>query len=220
MVDALNRQKPIDTELEQHVYHRSRARVRALRDLTKGMFRTHRFEVGAADTVVINDLFPDRDLPITFITSFRITGATPAGLIFEFSDSTDGGLVAWVDGTTLGVQVGASEGTPWTDSINVQHTIASDVGAEFDLAVAVLPVHQQLFVWVNGERVDTHLRNSGGTFPNGTWAPASGGAFAAIVNGTASAGATQTGAPTDFEVYEPLSIYQGQKPRHFLVDRA
>lgn len=52
-------------------------------------------------------------------------------------------------------------------------------------------------------------------FPNG-WSAGSDGAFAAAAVGVLPADVTETGAPTDFDVIDPLSVYLGQVPRHFI----
>lgn len=204
---------------EQALLYRHRQRTLGLRDVREGLHRTHFLELSPAPTFDTGDLFPDRSTVVTLVTAIRQIGVTPAGLIYEFSDATDGGLVAWLEDGSINVQVGASEGSPNTDSIHVQHTIADVVGAEYKLAVTVIPGAQKLFVWVNGAIVARET-NTGGTFPGSPkfWCPDTGGSFNAAPNGVISAGVPggSQQAPADFEVIEPLSIYVGQKPRHFV----
>jgi hypothetical protein len=51
--------------------------------------------------------------------------------------------------------------------------------------------------------------------PNG-WAASVAGVFAQAAAGALPADVTQTGAPVNFEVIEPLRVYVGSVPRHFI----
>lgn len=163
-------------------------------------------------TPVLAASFPDRDVLVTFWTSIRITGALPVGLIFELGDATTA-IAAWVNDTTINLRAG--------DSLAADRGLATFTQAgglpdtlELDLVFAVRPGDGRVRIWGNGLEIARDTA-ANGQLPNG-WAASSNGAFAAAAVGALPADVTQTGAPSDFDVIQPLSVFMGQVPRHFI----
>ena len=200
--------KPFDA-VEQAVYFHSRERRRSLAGVPE-MFRT-RFS-GIPVTPVLATEFPSRDVLFAFWTAVRITGATPTGLIFELGDATTA-IAAWIDDNEINLRAGdaaaADRGLAQFDNVaSLPNTI------ELDLVFAVRPGDGRVRIWGNGTEIARGVATNG-QLTNG-WAASSNGAFAAAAVGALPADVTQTGAPTNFEVIQPMSVYVGQVPRHFI----
>lgn len=196
--------------VERAVYFHSRERRKSLHGVPE-LHRTHRF---AIPTTPINNLsFPNRDQSVTFRTSVKITAADPTGIIFELGDATTA-IAAWIDNGKLSLRAGDAAAA---DRGLAEFDNAADlpIGRKFDLVFSVRPGDGSVRIWGSGGEELARGVATGGQLPNG-WAAASDGAFAAAATGALPADVTQTGAPTNFDVVEPLEVYFGQEPRHFV----
>lgn len=193
---------------EQAVYFHSRERRRSLAGVPE-LFRTHRF--GIPTSPVPAAAFPYHALLVTFWTAIRITGGSPAGLLFELGDATTA-VAAWIDGSDVSLRAGDTG----DDAAVATFTQAGGLplGLELDLVFSVRPGDGRVRIWGNGQEI-ARATAVNGQLPNG-WAAASDGAFAAAAVGALPADVTEAGAPSDFAAIEPLSVYVGQVPRHFV----
>jgi hypothetical protein len=175
------------------------------------MSRTHLFAIPTA--TILATQFPVRTTLIAFRTKIRITSTSaPVGLIFEIGDATTA-IAAWIDDTDVSLRSG--------DAAAADRGIATFVNAvrlpntlELDLTFAVRPGDGRVRIFNGGNELARGVA-SGGQLPNG-WAASSNGAFAAAAVGALPADVTQTGAPSNFDVIEPLTVFVGQVPRHFI----
>lgn len=215
MVNAVQPQKAFD-EQEQVIYYHSRVRTRGFRDLKKALFRTHFFSIPA--TTIGVGSFTKFASPVTFVTAIRLTGAASSaqGLVFEIGDEASASAM-WLESNNIGFQVGQGEAAPFNNSTHLLHDITgTGTGAEFELVVGLIPGSQRVFFWINGA---IKQRSSGGvTYPNDEWSSDTAGSFASAPSGEVCLGVPVGSriAPSGFTVIEPLSVYQGQKPRHFV----
>lgn len=213
-------QKEQFSDLEQAVLFNNRERRKSLAGIPE-MHRTHRIVGASAIAVADIDIgqFPVRTTPITFRTVIEITLGTPTehrGLIFELGDDTIG-AAAWVGDQTIGFHAG-EDGTVNGATALFDNTVELPVGLELDLTFAVIPGNGTVRAWGNGTEL-ARSASSGGDFGTaGTWAAASNGSFAAVPQGTVilDVPVASRGAPAGFSVIEPLSVYVGQVPRHFV----
>lgn len=197
---------------EQAIYFHSRERRRSLAGVVELFRKLRIFGVTSMPVSPIDIAqFPDQDMLITFQTAIRITDAAPVGLIFELGNATTA-VAAWVDGSELIFRAGDT--TTDRALASFDNTIDLPDGLEVDLVFSVRPGDGRIRVWANGNEIARDTA-ANGQLPNG-WAAASDGAFATAANGTLPADVTETGTPTNFEVIEPLSVYVGQVPRHFV----
>ncbi len=195
------------TEQEQAAFFHARERRRSLAGIVQ-LYRTSRI-FGPAMAADIPDVLLSGVLasPITFQTAVRINSGTDAGLIFGYGSGTSA-VGLWLNSDqTLGFHAGAA-GVDGATAL----TPALAVGGEFDIVVSVRPGNDKVRIWVNGrEAARADSVNGIGTFAaagaDGDFAQA-GGPFVADI--------TEQGAPTGFEVIEPLSVYTKQFPRHFV----
>lgn len=215
MVTALQPLKAMDGR-EQAVRFYNRERRRSLAGIPR-LFRTLQLR-GATDIPVANiatATFPTRDSEITFKTAIRIADNTDprTGLIFEFGSSA-AGLAIWIENDAIGFRAGGTgdDGVAGTFD-NVAQWPAT---LELEIVAAVRPGLGLVALWLNGEEV-IKAQSVNETFTNGEWAASSAGSFAAAAQGTIPADVVQSGAPTNFEVIEPMSVYVGQRPRQFLT---
>jgi hypothetical protein len=197
------------SDQEQAAYANDRDRRLSLAGLPD-LFQTMQIPIPTA--TVSNARFPDRDVPITFWTAIRITDAAPAGLIFEVGDGATA-LAAWVDGNELIVRAGNALAADRALAV-FDNTVDLPLGVKLDLVFAVRPGDGRVRVWGNGKEIARDTA-ANGQLPLG-WASASDGAFAAAATGALPADVTQTGAPSNFDVILPLSVYVGSVPRHFV----
>ena len=174
------------------------------------MHQTHLFAIPTSP--ILATQFPSRNVPVTFRTAIRITAAAPAGLIFELGDGA-AAIAAWVDGNELSLRAGdaaaADRGIATFDT-----TVDLPVGLELDLTFAVNPGDGRVRIWGDGKELARGAATNG-QLPSG-WASSSNGAFAAAAVGALPADVTQTVAPTNFDVVQPLSAFVNQVPRHFI----
>ena len=200
-------------ELEQAVYHHSRKRTRSLRDIAKGLTRTHRFDITEA-TVLTGDVFPSRARPMTMTTEIEITGVAATGLLFEFGSSTTGIKLAVDLGSLffaagdVAVGDGGIDGSVVIPALDV-------VGARLQVAVAISPGLGQARIWVDGLLVARIQNTPAVKLTNDNWSDTGSGSIAAIQNGTSNSRVAITAAPVDFEMVERLSVYMGQLPKAF-----
>jgi hypothetical protein len=201
----------IGTPQGQASLHSARERRASLAG-SPDLFRTHRIAIPAASIAATT--FPARTSPVTFKTSIRITtGASAAGLIFEFGNATTA-VAAWLAAAgVLTLRAGDAGAADRTFS-QFDNGGAFEDGQKLDLIFAVIPGDGRSRIWMNGLDVARDTATNG-QLDNG-WAASSAGAFAAAAVGALPADVTETGAPTDFDVIQPLSVYVGQVPRHFV----
>ena len=194
--------------VEQAVYFHSRERRRSLAGVPE-LFKDMLLPIPTTPFVI--NRYPDVDRPGTLRTAIRVTGAAPTGLIFEIGNATTA-LAIWVDDSIIGCRMGDT-GDDAAIAL-FDNTISLPIGIELDIVVAVRPGDGRIRMWFNGtERARATAVN--GALPNGVSAN-SNGAFASAAIGPVPADVTQSGNPTNFDVIEPLSIYRGQVPRHFI----
>ena len=203
-----------DSEQGQAALFHARERRKSLAGIPD-LFRTHQI-VGSGAMAVANideAQFASKSTPITFKTAIRITAAASvAGLLFELGDSTAGAGL-WLGSQTLGFHAGAA-GTVNGATALFDNGAAWPDGLELDIVAAIRPGDGRVIIWGNGEEL-ARSTASGGSFTSNLWASDSNGSFAAAVQGTTPADVLQTGAPTNFDVIEPLSVYLGSVPRQF-----
>lgn len=213
--------RPLKTfnEREHAIYFYSRERRLSLEGVPK-LFRTHRFfdEAGgqmALAPIPTTTVFPSRSAPVTFKTAVRIADNVDprAGLIFEFGGNLR--MVAlWLDNQTLGFRAGGSVAGEFS-SVVYDNGEQWPAGLELDIVAGVRPNSGQIQVWLNGLSIIKSSAASGNF--NGEWAGTGDGAFATAAQGALPSDVTQSGAPTNFEVVEPLSVYLRQFPRHMVT---
>lgn len=216
MVVQLQQLQRLDARGQAVQFHR-RERRRSLAGVPE-LHRTHQIFGGTSMPVANIDAaqFPAavRDRLVTFKTAIRITaGAGVAGLVFELGDSAIG-LGAWLGSQTLGFHAG-EDGVVNGATALFDNGAAWPNGLELDLVFAVRPGDGRVVIWGNGQELARSQASSETFGAAGTWANGSNGAFAAAAQGTTPVDVLQTGAPTNFEVIEPLSAFVGSVPRHF-----
>lgn len=176
------------------------------------LFRTHLYGVPTAS--IGATAFPVRTGPVTFATSIRITtGASAAGLIFEFGNATTA-VAAWLAASGVLTFRAGDAGAPDRTFAQYDNGGDFDDGQKLDLVFAAIPGDGRSRMWLNGLEVARDTATNG-QLDNG-WAAASAGAFAAAASGALPADVTEAGAPSDFAAIRPLSVYVGQVPRHFV----
>ncbi len=195
-------------QLQTALFH-SRERRKSLAGIPD-LFWTHNYAIPTATLPAAS--FPVRDTLITFWTVIRITGATPTGLIFEIGNSTTG-IAAWIDDNEVSFRAGDA-GAADRGLATFDNTVSLPNTLELDLVFAVRPGDGRVRIWGNGTEIARGTA-SGGQLPNG-WGASSDGAFAAAATGTIPADVTQSGAPSNFDVIQSLSVFVGQVPQHFV----
>lgn len=196
--------------VEQAAHFHSRERRRSLAGVPE-LFRSHFFG-SIPTTPILAASFPARDTLVTFWTAIRITGAAPAGLVFELGDAATA-IAFWIDDTELSLRAGDAAADD-RGIATFDNTVSLPVGLELDLVCAVRPGDGRVRIWGNGEEIARGVAVNG-QLPNG-WAALSNGAFATAAVGALPADVTETGAPNNFDVIQPLSVFVGQVPRHFI----
>lgn len=205
---------------EQAVYFHSRERRRSLAGIVE-LHRTHRIFGGTSMPVAnidVASVFPVRTTLITFRTSVRIIAGAGQhrGLMFELGDATIG-AAAWVGDQTIGFHAG-EDGVVDGATALFDNSAELPVGLELELVFGVRPGDGRVRMWGNGTEIARSVASSGDFGAAGAWAAASAGSFAAAAQGTVvpDVPVISQGAPAGFEVIEPLSVYVGQVPRHFV----
>jgi len=200
----------LNTPRQQADFFHARERRKSLRHPGFELHRTHDFDVDQTG-IAVSDLFPDRSLPFTVGTKVKITGAAPAGVIFELGDTTTG-LAIWIAAAddklyaAFGDAV-AADGVTLEGPVTVQNQV-------LDIVVACIPSSGKARMWVNGDLVASGVA-TGGEFPNG-WAAASNGAVAAVEGTvTTRVAVGDRIALSNAQVILPVSCYHNQRPRQF-----
>lgn len=204
------------SEQEQVAYFYSRSRTRSFRDPAKGLYRTHVIDGGAAIPVATIDtdvLFPIRDRQITLVTEIE-TGVTPTalGIVWEFGSSVQGAKLA-INDDTIFLAGGNAAGDEGVDGSIVVPALQED-NACFLLTVAITPGAGEMRLFIDATLV---LRLNGvDPFTNDEWADTEDGSLgSAEATSSTQRGQTLNGAPVDFTLIRPLSVFQGQIPRQF-----
>jgi hypothetical protein len=204
----------IQSEAQKAVRFYGRERRKSLAGIPR-MFRTHNL-FGASmsvSTIDTDALFPDRSGPVTFRTAIRIDANPCAGLIFELGSSTSGCALALLN-QYIGFAAGTHDGTHGGNAL-FNNGSPLPPGLELELVGALRPGSGEIRLWGNGREL-ARLTVSAGNFA-GSWADSEDGSFADASSGTIPAAlAAADFAPTNFTVIEPLSVYVGQVPRHFV----
>lgn len=205
---------------EQAIFFHSRERRRSLAGIPE-MNRTHRLfgdTVMEIADITTGDIFPVRNVPVAFKTAITITenAGQHRGLVFEFGDDAIGSAL-WVGDETIGFHSG-EDGTVNGATALFDNVAELPVGLELELIVAVRPGDGRVRMWGNGDELARSTASSDGFGAAGAWSAASNGSFAAAAQGTIvpDVPAISQGAPAGFTVIEPLSVYVGQVPRHFV----
>lgn len=162
----------------------------------------------------------DYTAPITFRTRIRITGAAPTGALFQFGTAGQS-IAAWVtDAGTVVVAAGdVSNASLPDDGATATRSFTVATGEELDLAFAAIPGAGVVAVWVNGRMTRSEAVNN--TLQVSQWGVTGGvGVFGiALASSPTFVPSASRVAPTDFEIIEPLSIYQKQAPRELSATR-
>ena len=211
----------LKTDVEDRVVFHHAVRRRLSLAGVPEMFRTMQIFGGTAMAVADIDtgaIFPSRTTPITFRTAIEITAnaGVHKGLVFEFSGS-DIGAALWIGDQTIGFHAG-EDGTVNGATALFDNTAELPVGLLMDLVVAIRPGDGRVRMWGNGTELARAVASSNTFGVAGTWAEDSNGSFAAAPQGTiiVDVPAASQVAPGGFTVIEPLSVYVGQVPRHFI----
>ncbi len=209
-----------DDGLSRVVFHHAVRRRLSLAGVPE-MFRTHQIFGGTAMAVAdidTGEIFPSRTTPITFRTAFEITenAGVHKGLVFEFS-GTNIGAALWLGDQTIGFHAG-EDGTVNGATALFDNTVELPVGLLMDLVVAIRPGDGRVRMWGNGTELARAVASSNTFGAAKAWAEDSNGSFATAKQGTVivDVPAGSQIAPDGFTVVEPLSIYVGQVPRHFV----
>lgn len=206
-VMPLNKQK-------QAIHFYARSRTRSFREPALGLFKTHQF-TGAVTipiaTIDTSASFPDLDRPITLTTEIEITGASAAGIVWEFGSSAQGAKLA-IDSGSLFLAAGDDAGADGVDG-SIAIAALGVTGARLLLTVAINPGKGQARLWIDDQ---TALRLNGDPMLTNSWTDIGDGALASAQAGTSTQrGQTINGAPVDFLLTRPLDVFQGQIPRQF-----
>lgn len=210
----------LDTGQDQARLYHFRERRRSLAGIpemarTVQLFGDAVIEIADIDTGV---QFPARTSPVTFKTAVRIlaNAGVHRGLVFELGDAAIG-TALWLGDQTIGFHSG-EDGTVNGATALFDNLAELPVGALFELVAAVSPGDGRVRVWSNGTELVRSVASSGGFGAAGSWAADANGSFASIVQGAIvpDVPAISQIAPNGFTVIEPLSVYVGQVPRHFV----
>lgn len=194
-----------DTDQGQAALFNARERTRLFRGHELDIPQTHRI-VGttAIATTIPAGSFRGRDAIATFRVRIRIDASTPAGQIFSFGDAT-GAISLFVTNTDVIFRAGGATVNTNANSVSLAHNAA--VGAELNIIAMVRP-DGLVGLWIP-------------EFGRITWQDT--GAFSVWANdvvgdfGQAAtampADVTQTGAPLNFTIIGPLSVFYGSFPR-------
>lgn len=207
------------SEEEQAVYFHSRERRRSLAGIPE-LYRTAQHFGGTAMAVASLDtdaLFPDLTLPITFKTAITITDnvGQHRGLVFEFGDAAIGAAL-WVGDETIGFHAGEDSTVNGATAL-FDNSAELPIGWSPEIVVSIRPGDGRIRMWANGNELARATASSDTFGVAGAWTAASEGSFAAAAQGAVvpDVPAASQGAPDGFTVVEPLSVFNGQVPRHF-----
>lgn len=187
----------------------ARERTRLLRGFVLDIPRTHMVRGASAMAASIPaDSFGSRNAIATFKTRLKMTAASgQAGLLFAFGDAT-GAVALWWGSDTITFRAGGA--TVATDASEVSVTFGFTPPIDWELTVVAMVRPDGLVgLWLPEYPLITW--NSDGVFS--AWANNVAGDFAQAASQSLPADVTQTGAPTNFDLVEPLSVYYGSLPR-------
>lgn len=218
MVDAVLTQGRLDA-LDHAILFSARRRRRSLAGIVD-LFRTHRLFDALGGTLPLAPIDTDviftgvRNSPITFSTAIRFatSGLAPAGLVFEFGGNLRMTAI-WIEKNGIGFRSGGAAVGEFASEVFDNGT-QWPAGLELEIVGAIRPGTGQIGLWLNGERVIDTAAASGNF--NGEWCGTGDGAFASAAVGNLPVDVTQSGAPANFAVIEPLSVYTRQVPRQFV----
>lgn len=211
------------SSVEQAVFFHSRERRRSLAGVPE-LFRTHQIfgvtEMAFAPIPI--EQFPDRNSYVTFRTSIRVLAGTGAGLdehrgmIFEFG-SNGSGVAAYLADTGIGFHAGPSGDVTGANAV-FDNGGELPEGLELDLTFAVKTGNGKIRIYGDGNEIARAEASSGGFGVLGRWAQTQPGSFATAVQGATviDVPTISLGAPSGFEVIEPLSVYVGSVPQQFV----
>lgn len=184
------------------------------------LFRTHRI-VGATAMAVPNisgAVFPSRTSPITFKTAIEITpnAGVHRGLILDMGSGT-AGVGFWVEDNKVGFHAGEDGLVNGASAIFDNGAVLPDT-LILDLVAAVRPGDGRVRIWANGKEIARGVASSGTFGALGEWGDSADGSFADVEQGAVviDVPVASRVAPNGFAVIEPLSVYVGQVPRHFV----
>lgn len=210
----------LDDVSSRVVFHHAVRRRQSLAGMPK-LFRTHHIFGGTTmpvASIATGTIFPSRTTPITFKTAIEITdnAGEHRGLILELGDAAIG-VGLWVGDQTIGIHAG-EDGTVNGATALFDNGSELPVGLLLDLVIGVRPGDGLIRLWANGAEIARGVSSSGGFGVAGEWSAAAAGSFAAAAQGDVvpDVPAASQGAPAGFVVIEPLSVYVGQVPRHFV----
>jgi hypothetical protein len=192
-------------DLEQAVYSHARARVRSLRDITRGLFRSLVLPLDHGNFVAAQ--LGARTQPITVVLELEISDTSPSGVVWEIGSSAQGAGLSFDAGV---LRVGAGNATG-TTGVATSLSGLSD-GQRFQVAVAINPGTRRIGVYIDG-----HLEafaDGALAFPSGEYSDSGAGRVNGV-NGTVTPRLVAATALTDVAIVSPVSIYVGQLPRGF-----
>lgn len=193
------------TEQEQAALFASRERTRMHRGFELDIPRTHMIHgSGVMASVIPAASFRTRDSIATFKAAIRFTDTTPSGIIFSFGDATSA-IALWVDNTNIYFRAGGA--TIDTNGNVASLPISPLAGSELTVIAMVRP-DGMVGLWIPELRKRTWSNTGAFT----AWASDVEGDFAQAA-GAMPADVVSTGAPVNFDVIIPLSVYYGSFPR-------
>lgn len=203
------------TGRQQAVRYHARSRTRGFRDVRHGLSRNRL--ISLATTAPGNYFSPAalRQAPITLHTRVKITGVTPTGALFHFGTAAHG-IACWIDGGSL-FAIAGSVAAPAADGVLAEATFEPVVGNVFDVDVACNPGTGVLGVFLDGVLV--REQSADPSLLLSAWAAAGGVGEWNRALSAAPAMVTEAGAPTQFSLVLPLSLYHRQRPRHLITER-
>lgn len=198
------RVKPLD-EVEQAVYYHSRERVRSLRDITTGLFRTLVLALDSGD--FSNGQFGALTRPVTVVHWIEVTGASPSGVFWEIGSSSQGAGLSF-DAGALVVAAGDGAGD---GGVSVALSGITQ-GERVQVAAAISPGSKRVAIYVNGYREAYAVGVD--PFTGGAYSDSGDGRVNGV-NGTVTPRLGVATALSDAAIVSPVSVYVGQLPRGF-----
>ncbi|AAT69546.1 gp70 [Alphaproteobacteria phage PhiJL001] len=184
----------------------SRERTRLLRGRVLDIPRTHQI-VGASAiaTTIPAGSFAARDRVTTFKTRLRFSSALPSGNVFSFGNAT-GAISMWVSNSAINFRAGGA--TVNTDASSVSVTINPVAGLDLTV-IGMVRLDGLVGLWV----VELGLIAWDSTGSFSSFANDVVGDFAQAAAQPLPADVASSGAPANFSVVEPLSVFLGNLPR-------
>lgn len=148
--------------------------------------------------------FKTRNSITTFKTAIEFSSSAPTGQVFSFGDAT-GAISMWVDNTSIYFRAGGA--TADTDANEVSIGVSPVAGLALTVIGMVRP-DGMVGLWI--PELQTRSWHDTGSFT--AWANDIVGDFAQAATGM-PADVVEAGAPTNFAMTEPLSVFYGSMPR-------